>query len=707
MKPNVDYGQTISSGNMMTGEATIEMTPAMFQILSSQIYTDKVLAVLREALCNARDAQQDVGEARPIEVHLPSRLEPFFHIRDFGPGLSEKQVIGYNREVTQFNPESGEKEDVLIFEPGLYLRYGASTKTDSNEFIGGLGIGCKSPLAYSDSFIVEAYQEGVCKTYSVYKENGKPQVSKLTETMTTEPNGLMVKLAVKYGDNNEFADKTAKFLKFFGYPVEVKGARNGNSFETPTPILETKLYSTYNADWSQRSEVSVLMGGVVYGLTDQYKQKLSQIVNKDYMLMNFGIGELTVAASREGLSEDPQTVAAIEARIKTVTETFYEDIVTQVDVCDTEVAAFRLLKKYNLIGYKYSSGGGTSFKVKNAAEALVIRGGKTIEDFLDQFEGKYRAIQTNYDTRYDILELGGEKDLILLDVDKKTGYVKVARKLAASGHTVVLLEHTHEKPKLEAFFGKLEVKKVSVEYPIMFPKGQRDANTVRVASSGLRTHLGTEVSTLEKDQEGYYIPYIRNTCELQGLSKLGLNDDDFAVRKLLANLVEGGVFTDDEVYLSRRAGMPAIKKTKLKPLTADLIIDKIKAEVTQEDMDVVVQYQGEASSRIFDRKFDRLWDSIKARYPLHEKVGRGNIEFKGRVLLRKLPYRMAEKVIPEYETLINDVTEAYATEGALIRKENSLALSISTWSIDEAMVDEMIAFSQFKRDQSKNEKKGV
>lgn len=88
-------------------------------ILRNSMYSDKILAVCREYMCNAFDAHvaSGIGD-RPISVQTPSRLYPFFTVRDFGKGLDEEQVFG------------------------LFTSYGDSTKRESNEYVGMLGIGC-------------------------------------------------------------------------------------------------------------------------------------------------------------------------------------------------------------------------------------------------------------------------------------------------------------------------------------------------------------------------------------------------------------------------------------------------------------------------------------------------------------------------------------------------------------------------------------
>src|SRR5690606_10021869 len=114
-----------------TTEYTVAHNGFIFQLLSSKLYSDKIAAVLREIGCNAADAHVDQGNPDvPFEVKLPNKFDPTFYIKDFGPGLSDLQVRGSKDQ------------------PGLYLTYGDSTKRDSNDKTGMLGVGSKSPFAY-------------------------------------------------------------------------------------------------------------------------------------------------------------------------------------------------------------------------------------------------------------------------------------------------------------------------------------------------------------------------------------------------------------------------------------------------------------------------------------------------------------------------------------------------------------------------------
>ena len=106
-------------------------------------YSNTRLAVVREITANALDANTEARANRPIEVKLPTSMNPSFAVRDFGGGLS--------------------KEDVF----GLYSKYGKSTKRTSNNYIGAFGIGKFAPLSYGDSFTCTSFHGGL-KSHTIY-----------------------------------------------------------------------------------------------------------------------------------------------------------------------------------------------------------------------------------------------------------------------------------------------------------------------------------------------------------------------------------------------------------------------------------------------------------------------------------------------------------------------------------------------------------
>ena len=65
----------------------------IFNVLRNQLYSDKILAVVREYSTNAVDAHIEAGKPDlPIEVTMPNRLNPFLKVRDFGPALTDEEI---------------------------------------------------------------------------------------------------------------------------------------------------------------------------------------------------------------------------------------------------------------------------------------------------------------------------------------------------------------------------------------------------------------------------------------------------------------------------------------------------------------------------------------------------------------------------------------------------------------------------------------
>ena len=124
MKLGIDVNEVVLSNVGTTGEFKIRNSAKAFKILSDGLYSNKIKAVIRELSCNAVDSHVAANKAdTPFEVHLPTVLEPWFSVRDFGLGLDGDQV------------------------ENIYTTYFESTKTESNDFIGALGLGSKSPFS--------------------------------------------------------------------------------------------------------------------------------------------------------------------------------------------------------------------------------------------------------------------------------------------------------------------------------------------------------------------------------------------------------------------------------------------------------------------------------------------------------------------------------------------------------------------------------
>lgn len=195
-------------------------------IISQYMYTDSSSA-FREYWLNARESVDyytksigkngvDQGQSycQPTEIQLPflkdeyinvsykdrgydklgydiivnpNQEERRFYIRDYGTGLTEKEL-----------------ETVVA-------SAGETTKNDSNEYGGGLGIGTLSGFKVSDTIIFTAYKDG--KQSQLLLSSHDNKLVKLPTIDTKEPNGVRVEFDI-LDDNKlkEFSDGALEFL---------------------------------------------------------------------------------------------------------------------------------------------------------------------------------------------------------------------------------------------------------------------------------------------------------------------------------------------------------------------------------------------------------------------------------------------------------------------------------------------------------------
>lgn len=302
MKLNTTSSPVEIQGQLEQGSFGIKQSPKAFQILSSGLYSNKPMAIVRELSANAADAHVLNGNQKvPFEIKLPNRLDSQFYIKDFGPGLNHDQVMR------------------------LYTTYFDSTKSDSNDFIGGLGLGSKSPFSYTDAFTVEARQKGMKRTYSAFvAENGIPQIVQLGgESPTDEPDGLTVGFPVNPSDYSAFNKEAQRILPWFDPFPTVLGAQI-NKMEAPSLVadqLSVHKSIPVWADGGYDGKTFVRMGHIIYPLDwsaaglaeDQGMMRLLKSGQGRSFVFDVPIGSVEVAASREGLQYDRSSKASLKA----------------------------------------------------------------------------------------------------------------------------------------------------------------------------------------------------------------------------------------------------------------------------------------------------------------------------------------------------------------------------------------------------------
>lgn len=311
----------------------------IFNVLRNQLYTDKIGAVVREYAANAFDANVEAGTPDvPIVVSLPSQLNKVFKIRDFGRGLSQQDI-----------------QDIYCF-------YGESTKRQSNAFIGQLGLGSKSAFAYGDNFVINSFTDGIVRSYNAFIDpSGIGQIALLSEKATDERNGVEIVIPVKMEDAPYFTRAVKNYLRFF----KVKPTIIGMTKEESESTFEDAI--SKGDGWKFYRNISVphaVMGNIAYPIAAS-SMKLDHNNPQDKMIGNllnaamvidFQIGDLDVAASREGLQYTPHTLKNIRAKMQQIADKIISEIQSQIDrEAKSEYHALLLISKMeeNVNGFGY------------------------------------------------------------------------------------------------------------------------------------------------------------------------------------------------------------------------------------------------------------------------------------------------------------------------------------------------------------------
>lgn len=323
---NAPVNEAVLSNVGEIGEFRIRNSAKAFSILSSGLYANKVRAIVRELSCNATDSHVAAGRAEvPFDVHLPNSLEPHFSIRDYGTGLSHDQV-------TQ-----------------IYTTYFESTKTNSNEFIGALGLGSKSPFSYTDNFTVTAIKDGKKGIYSAFiNGDGVPSIALMMQEETDEQSGVEVKFSVnERWDFDKFYQEARNVYTYFAVRPNVSGYSDFKFIDIAYDSRDI-IPGAHSIKGGYAS--IAVMGNIAYPIqipqSDKSLDAVRSMLNCGLEL-HFNIGELDFQASREGLSYIPQTIASIKEKLEAVNAELTNHIKTEADLIPNlwERAEFLNVKK--------------------------------------------------------------------------------------------------------------------------------------------------------------------------------------------------------------------------------------------------------------------------------------------------------------------------------------------------------------------------
>lgn len=367
MKLHVDNEQVFGSSIDGAVDFTVKQSAKAFVILSKNIYKYPERAIIREYSCNATDAHKDAGTLdTPFEVHLPTSIEPYFHVRDFGTGIPSKKEL-----------------------ETLMTVYFESTKDQTNDFIGSFGLGAKSGYSYTDTFNITNYYNGRAYGFTAFVMNGEPKIIQTFDEETDEHNGLKISIPVNTRDIETWLREARYVLRHF---KDHRPTINAVEIEY---FPEFKDYTV--GQYGDMAGVYAIMGKIQYPIPREFYEGTWVETRLNYMqgvYINFELGDLDLMPSREEVHLSEETKNNIKARLQEI-----EDMM--IDAEKKKIAEMKTPRQLSTYMYgltdnqtKIIKGLGAIGKWENPYE--------TYKEFMDGISGDPECISGSVYKLYEI-----------------------------------------------------------------------------------------------------------------------------------------------------------------------------------------------------------------------------------------------------------------------------------------------------------------
>jgi hypothetical protein len=300
----------------------------------TDLYSNTALAVIREYSTNARDAHVAAGcPERPIEVTLPNVFDNTLIIKDYGTGMSKDDITDH------------------------FSKYGWSSKRETDDETGTLGLGCKSGLTYTSQFTLVTVQDGIANTVLVTREEAGGGVVQIIDTQQTdEPNGTEVRIPSK--NSMVIAENAMDFFFYWDRgTVLVDGEEppciwdeTAEQIKVDDDIVVTfHTAKTVQYGGIRRKPSMIVMGGVAYPIDTDKLQRANKdvwqfISEAEYyrFVARVPIGTVNFVPSREALNYNKRTVETVVAAWEYVRQGLHRHVQRIIDAAPNHKEAWQL-----------------------------------------------------------------------------------------------------------------------------------------------------------------------------------------------------------------------------------------------------------------------------------------------------------------------------------------------------------------------------
>jgi len=264
---------------------------------------DSVTDVARGVISNGVDSHVKAGTDKPLTVRVPTTMNLTFSVRDYGVGMDHATVM------TNYS---------TLFD---------STKEEDDSQIGKLGLGSKSPFAYTDAFNLQCWDGTSVRRYMVYiNDQHVPVIDYVGSEASDEPRGVEVGLAVEpaqFADFKYAATRIASDL--YVIPTFI-----GTDAPTAPEVIDRGEGWTFYRANGYSLNLAARQGQITYAIDQNQLSGLMTLLpiatgrGHGRLVFDFPPNTLGFTASREQLEYTPETVAKIRAAVETFIDGQFE-----------------------------------------------------------------------------------------------------------------------------------------------------------------------------------------------------------------------------------------------------------------------------------------------------------------------------------------------------------------------------------------------
>lgn len=306
-----------STGKNLELSIDYENIALVMEILINRMYENKEAAILRELICNGLDAG-----ASKVDVTIKHLFENYYEVevKDDGCGM-----------------------DIYVIEK-VYCSFANSTKRNTNEEIGGFGLGSKSPLSIAECIIVETVSKKDRTLFTMaIGENNIPTVS----IMEYEKGDFQGKTGTSVKFTSKFSRDWQRH-RVFNSKVFINGDQTSN--ENYIAQAENGDYLTINGgkggrlniertSYEKSLPISIYYGNtVMYSIAplelEDFELSYIDLYSEDSVVIPANIGDIDLIPSREYIAKTQKNKTFVLNYIKNLNEKIDKNIEENIKNCE-------------------------------------------------------------------------------------------------------------------------------------------------------------------------------------------------------------------------------------------------------------------------------------------------------------------------------------------------------------------------------------